>query len=389
MKKSSNTIKSIHLKSLYLFIGLVLLVFVVMGYLIISNLQVFYFQEKNKDVTALTKAFAHDITTSLEASAIINRQMESKLITSCKIVAGYPGELTSEILAQFAKDLDVDEICHYNKNLQVIGSNSGNYLGWTPPGNHPLRTINECKDMPMVEDIRRATLIGKNYKYGYAKTPDGTLVQIGILAKNIHLISSRIEPQFIIDQVASQIPTAMVLFITTDGTVYSPTGSKNSAISINTEEIREILNNETMSTDSLSIQKKSSLVFLNYASVFVEGEKKGAIVIEFDMLPSLLLVSHISKFIIISLFAFFSIFCFFAINIYKKNKRIFNIAYYDTLTGLPNIQFFFASHKKEKENRNSDSFALLLISTINIKLVNIIYTVIRMAVPYSNKLPPP
>jgi diguanylate cyclase (GGDEF)-like protein len=298
--------------------------------------------------------------------------MDSKLRSASKTLSDYEGELTRQKLKQFSEYLEVDVIYKYNTDLVVVESSDGEYLGWQPEEDHPIRTFYESGEDSLVDAIRPDTVSGIFYKYGYAKSNDGSLIQVGILATTIELFEAKLNPQYILDKIAQDVPNSKMNFITKAKVVYSPSGTQIRIESLDCTILDSIFENPRTWENSLSLHK--GLQHLTLVSpVVVDSQLEGVLAIEFDMQAAKSLIGSVSLVIGITLSLLFCTICIFSINIFKKNQRISKIAYFNELTGLPNSQYFFEEMKRTWDTRKLSPQALLIVNPINFKLINNIY----------------
>jgi diguanylate cyclase (GGDEF)-like protein len=350
----------------------VLIIFTLTGFLLVRKVSDYYYQERIVEATTLAKSFSQDIATVLDASELTSKMMDSKLRSASKTLSDYEGELTRQKLKQFSEYLEVDVIYKYNTDLVVVESSDGEYLGWQPEEDHPIRTFYESGEDSLVEAIRPDTVSGIFYKYGYAKSSDGSLIQIGILATTIQLLNAKLNPQYILDKISQDVPNAKMNFITKSQEVYSPSGTQILIKSLDDTILEGIFDDPNALDNPVLIHKELQQLTI-VSPVVVENQLEGVLAIEFDMQAANSLVASVSMVISATLCLLFCSICIFSINIFKKNKRISKIAYFNELTGLPNSLYFFEEMKRTWDTRKLAPQALLIVNPINFKLINNIY----------------
>lgn len=85
------------------------------------------------------------------------------------------------------------------------------------------------------------------------------------------------------------------------------------------------------------------------------------------------LLNYVTVFGIIALVVVYISLIYIIIMNYKKNKHLFAIAFFDILTGLPNLQFMKQYVAKEIANNKQGKKALLLINCSDFKAMNMVY----------------
>jgi diguanylate cyclase (GGDEF)-like protein len=344
--------------------------FFVAALLLIDSIRDFYDAEMQDEARLVATNVSRDISSLIESSRVSDSLLEGKLRNACLAVSASEPVQDEQRLKDLCRLLDVDTIYRYDNRLQVVASSTGMFLGWEPPQGHPIRSFHESGKQIGIDEIRNDTETHEPVRYGYARTDDGSIVQVGIFQDSGDMDLSSLRPQSVIDQIAEEIPKAKIMFVDQALQTLLPTGSEPIPLPLSPEEVLEYGNQRKSFywTDTEGNHR-----FSVFVPVFSEHMSNGTLVIDFDRNATAALIGRISLGIAIGLAFLFCIFCIFLVSINRKNRKILSIAYFDELTGLPNFHYFKTFARKETENRKSARRALLAVNPLNFKIFNSIY----------------
>ena len=359
-KKTLNSWKSFIVPSL-----LILVLFIVAGLLVINALSTFYYQERIQEASLLAKSYTSVLSTVVDAEHQLDLQMHSTLKVAGVTVGKYEETFSNNLLTEMADNLDVDVIYLYDQMLKITHSSDGSYIGWEVPAEHPIRDFYESAEQFLTEDIRADTESGILYKYGYYRFDDGRMVQVGILASNIEELYAQFEPQYIVERLSKDATHTRLAFLDPEGEVIAATDSS--------------LRGSILSPDTigLSISETSYIKTgwegRNYLTLHLPITLKdtfaGSLVLYYDLTRMEKLILKLSIIISLTLLVFYLLFAYSLFTVYKKNRRILNLAYLDELTGLPNLRNYHAY----LEELRCQHLALIVLNPLNFRLVNILY----------------
>ena len=180
-----------------------------------------------------------DNASSLE---VVNTMLDEKIRIAANMVALNKDNISNEVLKTLANKLEVDEINHYNANKQNIHSNIDSNIGWVPPQGHAIYDFAKGTDQEFMEAIRKDGQSDNFVKYGYLKSENGEIIQIGILADKVQELTDSFSHQRLIEDMGSDENIAYAMLINTDlvsiahnnkdeiGNIFDDEGSKSAAI---------------------------------------------------------------------------------------------------------------------------------------------------------------
>ncbi|MBZ2174621.1 hypothetical protein K8M07_05100 [Schnuerera sp. xch1] len=222
-----------------------------------------------------------DNSKSLEA---VNNSIENQIRIAAKSIMKLEGELNNQTVTQLAEDLGIVEINIFNSQGVIMYSNLSHYVGWKPAENHPLNAFFESNETELIEEIRKDTLSNTYKKYGTIKSPDGSAVQIGLLANDINALTEQFSYQRLIDDLAANDNIVYAVFI--DENLQATAHSIKERIGLDLSEdeaaISAVVDDVSHTSEYSFGEEKIPVYDIAYPAI-VNGENVGAVNIGFSM----------------------------------------------------------------------------------------------------------
>jgi EAL domain-containing protein (putative c-di-GMP-specific phosphodiesterase class I)/GGDEF domain-containing protein len=344
---------------------LILILFLSVGYYVITTIRNFYNHERAEEASVLAKSYTSVLSTVIDAEQQIEDQLNSTLRVAGVTVSKYVQPFSQELLATMASNLDVDVIYLYDENLIVTHSSNGEYLDWTAPEGHPIEAFYHSGADSLVEEIREDTVSGIPHKYGYHRFADGRMVQVGIFASNIKKLYSQFEPQYIVDKLSHDSKHTLLALLDDKGSVIAASDPSLVGNAIQPENIGLPISETQYKL--IDWENQEFLAF--HLPIVIKEKHAGSLVLFYDLSSVNILMLRISLIVSISLLLFFLYFLFSFLNIYRKNQRILNLAYHDELTGLHNLRYYhqYLSELKSKK------VACIVLNPTNFRMLNMLF----------------
>ena len=253
----------------------------------------------------------------------------------------------------------------------LAASNYEDYIGWTAYEGHPVYDFMTGNRASLVEDIRQDTESKLYFKFGYVKKNDGTFVQVGIIAEDVHDLTEKFDIQRLVNDIVRMDNVENVYFTDTDFIVAASSDSEIIGTKIRDEELRtHYLKSDADSENRLIDGKR---VLHSCAPVFHGSEKFGTLSIVwksdlfYDDIKNIIIQGFVEFFLILTVVG---IILYYA---YRKNKMNVRTAYYDRLTGLPNKEYLQEYLEDIMKNQKKSKKAVLLLNCVNFKTLNMTY----------------
>ena len=253
----------------------------------------------------------------------------------------------------------------------LAASNYEEYIGWTAYEGHPVYDFMTGNRASLVEDIRQDTESKLYFKFGYVKKNDGTFVQVGIIAEDVHDLTEKFDIQRLVNDIVRMDNVENVYFTDTDFIVAASSDSEIIGTKIRDEELRTHYSNSDADSENRLIDGKR--VLHSCAPVFHGSEKFGTLSIVwksdlfYDDIKNIIIQGFVEFFLILTVVG---IILYYA---YRKNKMNVRTAYYDRLTGLPNKEYLQEYLEDIIKNQKKSKKAVLLLNCVNFKTLNMTY----------------
>ena len=317
----------------------------------------------------LARSYKTTIETYSEAYLMFKEILGQKMRAAAESVLFYDGVMDEENLKVLGEKLQLDAIYLYDPEGTLVSSMDGQFLGWSPSPGHPVERYLKSGDYYMEENIRQDTESKLHFKYVYIRRADGYFYQMGVLAENINSFMAKFESQALLDQIYDEHEPYLVLLLNGDETVRASSeasyiGKKYGDLSLQTKA------GESYRTGRTEI--KGIPVFLTVTPVAAE-EEKGLLLLAWDLRS---LDLEVEKVIFYGVLIFIVIFLIVTGTLYyafKKSKKLYETAYYEERTGLPNENFFREYVKKEIQNHRLQGKDFILLHMENLAMLSHTY----------------
>lgn len=317
----------------------------------------------------LARSYKTTIETYSEAYLMFKEILGQKMRAAAESVLFYDGIMDEENLKVLGEKLQLDAIYLYDPEGTLVSSMDGQFLGWSPSPGHPVERYLKSGDYYMEENIRQDTESKLHFKYVYIRRADGYFYQMGVLAENINSFMAKFESQALLDQIYDEHEPYLVLLLNGDETVRASSeasyiGKKYGDLSLQTKA------GESYRTGRTEI--KGIPVFLTVTPVAAE-EEKGLLLLAWDLRS---LDLEVEKVIFYGVLIFIVIFLIVTGTLYyafKKSKKLYETAYYEERTGLPNENFFREYVKKEIQNHRLQGKDFILLHMENLAMLSHTY----------------
>lgn len=345
--------------------------FLFLTFFIIGQIKDHYVDDLHKLSFNLAQGYSNSLTKMVLADDVVNQLLADKLNLSGQIIADEVENNIHLDLSQVLLDLDVDEINIYNKYAVVRSSSSNIMLGWEAYDGHPVKRLLVSKDAKhYIEDIRPNFLTKEMYKYGYFKLNDGLIVQLGLSAARVQNFLDAFEMNNLFKDVLKSEGVVHVCFINNVQRIIH--SSEPQLIGHLISE--PVLVQNLSDSDSFGqYQDGNRSVYEIYVPVFLDEERMGTLLIGHSTKENDYFMTLLMDFTLIGIALLFAAFSYAFILIYRKNKALTLHAYYDGLTGLPNVQYLKLHLKVLLTRRDGHQYRLCMININQFKRVNMLY----------------
>ena len=335
------------------------------------NIKSYYYDLKREEAIKISRNISSNLSHSGLAEVTINTLLDKKLTGFLITIEAQKESYSNDFLAELGKKIELDEIYSYNSEGKIIYSSSGRYIGWQATEGNPVYEFMMGDEDILIEDIRKDTESETYYKYGYIRNEDGSFLQIGILADKVFklLESFRLQNQLIDMTKDSDLYELSAL--DNDYVITASTKEELIGTSITDEDKTNHLNNNDVYDQIIN---KDGIDLYN---ILIPIEVENRRVMAFEICYSLNSMQPIIKTNIITVVAgvivvYLSL-IYSIITAYRRSQKLIQLAYYDTLTGLPNAESLNQKLEKERISNKNKNKALIMVKCDNLNLINLTF----------------
>lgn len=364
-------VRRFHSRTYAISVGTIIILFIVAGYFFTNIIRSFLVNRMGEESSRLANNYMSRLSEAATASKIINELLDGRLMVVNNAIWRNQDKISSDLLKEFTKELEVDEIYLYNSEGEIIYSTTDEYIGWKARKGHPVYEFMKSGDLTLVEDIRKDTESEQYYKYGYTKIGNGQFIQVGILADKVNDLTSRFSTRHFINTLTGEDNIKYIYFI--DNNLHIAASNEKTKIgplTLNNLEKLAIIENRSYSSKK---QYKGKSVYQTLSPIYVDDVKMGTLAVIYSLEDTDVLIKQISFIALGVLFFLFAAHGILAVIIIKKTNEIEKLAYYDSLTNLPNDEHFVEFFNEELIQSKEKKKALLLLNYSNLGLVKLIF----------------
>jgi diguanylate cyclase (GGDEF)-like protein len=361
--------KSANLKAYSVPFLVISAVFLMLGFIMIKQVQNHYFNQMEQLSLNLAKGYATSVSKALMADDIVNELLEDKVLTASEATALYAEITSNQELQALAQSLNVDEINIFDAQGLLMFSNTESLVGWQAYQGHPIHGFIHSQNTRFVENIRANVVTGIYYKYGYFKTSEGNVVQIGVLADKIQPFLNQFETNYLLEELLLDNKVEMVYFISNEFVVTHSTNPSYLYKAIDNPQVHDAINKNKYIGQRIALNEEE--VYEVFSPVFVNHTKIGTISITQSLQETNRFIFEMSLLGLGALLLIYAAIVFALRGSYTKNKKLSSIAYFDTLTQLPNLEYLKLYVKDRYQTKYSSS--LMMINVSNFRTINMMF----------------
>lgn len=363
--------KKLDIKIFIIPLLLITIIFIATGRMVFDSVREHYYHYLNQESVKLAQGYSHSLAKASEAREVVNQLLEERLIVAGDAVVLYDGQYNNELFARLANILKVDEIDYYEAGGKLIYSNLEELIGWEAYEGHPVYDFMKSNELSRIDHIRRDSITGNYYKYGYFKVSNGGLVQIGVRADKVYSFLDRFNIQQLLDEMKVGEEISLIYFMDNDFNIIGSSDTHMIGEKFKNEKvIPAILNNEVY---SFVTEQNGKMIYEIFQPVYFEGKKIGTIAIVKSLNNAETIIKQLSVLGVVILTVIYCLVLFIMFSIYKVSGRLFRLAYYDSLTGLLNKHYLRELINEELKKKEDSKKAFLFINCRHFKLINLVY----------------
>lgn len=357
-------ISKTHIK-LFVLSSLVLtVIFLFLGFLMLSSIERYAFQEKTRSSVSTAKAYSYSVSKNIAARDALIALLDEKIEIAGETLLIHGG-LAGEDLTELAKDLKVDTIDLYNPEGEVIASTLPGNIGWKVYEGHPVNSFYKSGDRSFVEEIRTNTISGLDFKYGYFRLQDGGFYQVGVSAETINEFISSFALMEAFGEIKKSNALTCLCFIDESHEVVASTDPENVSKVVTDPEVLELLSKDVETGKLFDVNGQE--VYQTYVPIFHEGERYGTLMVGEDFTSTRRLIDRVSYAGTVVMVSLYAGIIFLLLSTQRKNKELLEAAYFDEASELPNQRLLREILEERKRDGEPKKQAVVLIQSLEYK----------------------
>lgn len=213
----------------------------------------------------------------------ITDMLEEKIRTAGINVMSNENSLNNSLIKRMAENFGIEQLSWYNAQGVIVHSNIDDYVGWAAEQGHPIYDFMMGNEYELMEGIRQDTVSMDYLKYGYIKGPEGTFVQVGVIANKVNDLTASFDFQYALEEIAQGDEVYNVMLINNEFEVIASSDQSKIGIVYADDEATKMAIIEEKANSQI-YQETEEVKYLDvlYPAV-INGEKIGAISIGYTM----------------------------------------------------------------------------------------------------------
>ena len=335
------------------------------------SIKTYFYELKKEEGLKIARSISANLSNTTLAVDAINGLLNERLTEYLRMAGRHREHYSDEFFTSFARDYAIDEIHAYNPEGIIEYSGSGKYLGWQAEEGHPVYDFMIGHEDLLIGEIRKDSDSDLHYKYAYIKNPDGSFIQVGILAEKVYALLDSFRLQYHLEAMVIDGDIVQLYALDKNNTITASTNTEMLGIQINNESIITNLNNDKI-YGRINASNGVDLYEI-FVPIIHESENLVSLGIQYSldgMRPVIRtnILLTVAGIIIVYISLIYSL-----IATYRRNKKLIKLAYYDTLTGLPNAAFLKQIMNEEQNKKIGENQAILIIKYDKLNLKNITF----------------
>lgn len=360
-----NKVKAIDINIFLIPLIIISVLFVFLSIFLTNQINTYYIDMMKEESNKLARNTSIMLSKSSAAYETINEFMSKRVLDAAKEISKKSEIISNDLLIKYAYQLNVDVIYYYNPQGEILASNSGEFIGWKTFDGHPVERFRTSDLNLFVEDIRLDVETQIHYKYAYVRIDSGYYFQIGIYAEDVFQYLTAFDQQSIIDDLKQDVTIKSISII--DKKYKITASSENDSIGLEIDQKRLI-----QSYEGQLYSSDKEMVYEVFAPINLNSVNVGFLNIQYKLDETRDIIRTMTQFGFVLVLLFYLIVIFIMYSSYKKNKQLIQLAYYDTLTHLPNLDYL-KYYLEENLKKEKSVKALILVNCINFKRINMSY----------------
>ena len=293
-------IKSIKINYFLVPFSIILFVTGIITYMTVNVRVEEKYQELKNTTLEIAKSYSSSLYQANQSSEIITELLDEKIRLASQAIMLIEDKEDNQALQSISKTFQIDQINLFSPVGEILYSTNEEQLGWKVYDDHPVNAFMTSGKTILIEEVRRDTEDGRLYKFGYAKNPDGSVVQLGILAENIQAILADFELSNLVNKIAARDDVQDVFFINNSYEIVSSNLNEMIGRNVEDSQLRTELAENRIEINR--VQLSSGNYYRIAVPVFSENVKIGSLLLHW---PTDTIVRAVTQIVLFGVGIFF------------------------------------------------------------------------------------
>lgn len=345
------------------------LVFLVFGYSILKSFKEEQLDTMMEHSISVADQYSYMISTSVEASGVINNLLTERILTVGKTLTKTTDWENVDIM-DLGRTFDLDTLNIYDKSGVVVASMDSSILGLKVDVEHPAYIFMDSNEAYHIDSLDEESNEDSYYKFAYFRLKDDKYAQIGILQNRIQNFVRSIEIQSSLERIKNNENYEYMSFIDDTNTIKISTDRDLVGKLVVDNKMISIINNDKR--EGILVDSSFERVYEVLVPVYQDGKKMGTLSMAKNISSTEEMISRITVVGLLVIVVIYSVFLFLITTTHKKSKELVGLAYFDSLTGLPNFQYLKEKMQENLPQTQGQKKALILVNCNNFKMINML-----------------
>ena len=330
-----------------------------------------FYELKKEEGLKIARSISTNLSNTALAVETINGLLEEKLIHYLELVDSLRDYYSHDLFGNLANTYDIDEIYVYNPEGIIEYSSSGKYLGWKAEKGHPVYDFMVGDEDLFLGDMRKDTESDLHYKYAYLKNPDGAFIQIGILAEKVNALLDSFRLQEHLEAMVIDGDIVQLYALDKNNIITASTDLNTIGTQINDETIISHLKSGKI-YDGINDSNGVDLYEI-FVPIDHESEKLVFLGIQYSLDSMKPVIKSNTLLTFVGIIIVYISLIYSILVSYKRNNELIKLAYYDYLTGLPNIEYLKEIINDDKKTDEKQAIIIIRYDKLNLKNITFGY----------------
>ena len=368
-----NEVKGLNRRAVALPFLVITIIFILLGILVVQGVRQHYIEHVEERTRNLAEGYSASIEKALDADQVVRELLHERVILAGRFVEANGIPESHEDAEAVAVYLGVDEINVYDPEGTLLFSSSPNFRNWRIYEGHPISAFLQSGKKISMEEVRENVVTGVRYQYGYYRLQDQKVLQVGVAAEKAADILQSFEISNLMQEIHKNDLVQEASFADRNYLIQDSTSENMVGKIMDDRGIIDAME-QGFPVDYIS---EDGGTYSIYYPVMQKGSRIGTLLLKNQINTADSFVGQVTLIGLGALTLIFASLLYMVNSTYKRNRKLFRLAYFDQLTGLPNSSYLKRYLESEIRSRGKKKKALMLVNFSNFKTINMTFGIVH------------